>query len=55
MPNDMRAALAVAAALKLGQASVKPIDQTTQQIACPPSSACTSAVVVTVGHDLAAQ
>jgi hypothetical protein len=55
MPNDMRDALAVATALKLGQASVKPIDQTTRQIACPPSAACTSAVVVTVGRDLAAQ
>ncbi len=54
MPNDRRDALAVATALKLRATSVQPIDQATQQIACPPSSGpCRSAVVVTVGTDLA--
>lgn len=48
-----RDAAAVAAALKLRPASVQPIDQSTQQIACPPSSGpCKSSVVVTVGSDL---
>jgi hypothetical protein len=46
-------ALHVASALRLGAASVQPIDQSTQQVACPPPSACTANVVVTVGADLA--
>jgi hypothetical protein len=46
-------ALHVATALKLGPASVQPIDSTTQAVACPPPSACTANVVVTVGQDLA--
>jgi LytR cell envelope-related transcriptional attenuator len=46
-------ALHVATALKLRPASVRPIDQGTQQVACPPPSACTANVVVTVGADLA--
>jgi hypothetical protein len=54
MPNDKREALAVATALKLHANAVHPIDQGTQQIACPPSQGpCRSAVVVTVGSDLA--
>jgi LytR cell envelope-related transcriptional attenuator len=49
-----RDAAAVATALKLRPAAVQPIGQSTQQIACPPSSGpCKSAVVVTVGSDLA--
>jgi hypothetical protein len=49
-----RDATAVATALKLHPASVQPIDQSTQQIACPPPSGpCKSTVVVTVGSDLA--
>jgi len=49
-----RDATAVATALKLRPAAVQPIDQSTQQIACPPSSGpCKSTVVVTVGSDLA--
>jgi hypothetical protein len=50
-----RDALAVAAALKLGRGSVQPIDASTKAIACPPTQACTSAVVVTIGRDLASQ
>jgi hypothetical protein len=46
-------ALHVATALKLGPASVQPIDPNTQAVACPPPSACTANVVVTVGQDLA--
>jgi len=54
MPGDKRDAAAVATALKLPSKSVRPIDQSTQQIACPPASGtCKSAVVVTVGSDLA--
>lgn len=46
-------ALAVATALKLGPASVAPVDANTQAVACPPPATCTSDVVVTVGADLA--
>jgi LytR cell envelope-related transcriptional attenuator len=52
-PADRIGALAVANTLKLGKASVQPIDATTKQIVCPPSQACTSTVVVIVGKDLA--
>lgn len=48
-----RQALAVAGSLKLGSASVQPIDQGTQAVACPPPAPCTANVVVTVGADLA--
>ncbi|MBV8947746.1 MAG: LytR C-terminal domain-containing protein [Solirubrobacterales bacterium] len=54
-PADRRDAIAVAAALKLTRASVQPIDASTKAIACPPAKACTSAVVVTIGRDLATQ
>ncbi len=54
-PADRIDALAVANTLKLKPASVQPIDANTKQIVCPPSQACTSRVVVTVGKDLAAQ
>ena len=54
MRGAKRDAAAVATALKLRPAVVQPIDQSTQQIACPPSPGpCTSTVVVTVGSDLA--
>jgi LytR cell envelope-related transcriptional attenuator len=54
MRGAKRDAFAVATTLKLRPAAVQPIDQSTQQIACPPSSGpCKSAVVVTVGSDLA--
>lgn len=45
-------AVHVATALKLGPASVQPIDQSTQQVACPSTTPCTANVVVTVGADL---
>ena len=48
------AALHVATALNLKASAVQPIDQTTQQVACPGSAAATPCanVVVTVGADL---
>jgi hypothetical protein len=52
-PADRPDALAVASSLKLSRNVVQLIDQNTKAIACPPSQACTSAVVVTIGHDLA--
>jgi hypothetical protein len=53
-PGAKRDAAAVAAALKLRPTVVQPIDQSTEQIACPPASGtCKSTVVVTVGSDLA--
>jgi hypothetical protein len=43
----------VATALHLQETAVRPIDQGTQQVACPPPGACGANVVVTVGADLA--
>jgi hypothetical protein len=54
MPGHRADALAVAQSLKLGPASVQPVDPATQAVACPVSTQCTSQVVVTVGTDLAA-
>ena len=54
MPGHKPDALAVAQSLKLGPASVQPVDPATQAVACPVSTQCTSQVVVTVGTDLAA-
>jgi LytR cell envelope-related transcriptional attenuator len=54
MPGHKQDALAVAKSLKLGPASVQPVDPATQAVACPVSTQCTSQVVVTVGTDLAA-
>jgi hypothetical protein len=54
MPGHKTEALAVAKSLKLGPASVQPVDPATQAVACPVSTQCTSQVVVTVGTDLAA-
>jgi hypothetical protein len=53
LPGNRNDALHVATALKLGPTAVQPIDQGTQSVACPPPSACTANVVVTVGQDLA--
>jgi hypothetical protein len=54
VPRAKDDALAVATSLKLKPTSVQPLDQATEQIACPPGSGqCASAVVVTVGSDLA--
>jgi LytR cell envelope-related transcriptional attenuator len=52
---DRRDALAVAKSLKLPVASVQSVDPATKATVCPPGQACTSAVVVTVGTDLAHQ
>jgi hypothetical protein len=46
-------AMHVATALNLKPTAVQPIDQGTQQVACPPPGACGANVVVTVGQDLA--
>lgn len=48
-------ALHVAQSLGLRSSAVKPVDQSTLQVACPASAACTANVVVTVGADLASQ
>jgi hypothetical protein len=53
LPGARNDALQVATALKLGPASVQPIDSSTQSVACPPPSPCAANVVVTVGQDLA--
>lgn len=47
------AALHVARALGLHRSAVKPVNQSTLQVACPASTSCTANVVVTVGADLA--
>jgi hypothetical protein len=54
MPGHRAAALLVAKSLKLGPASVQPVDQSSRTVACPASSTpCAALVVVTVGSDLA--
>ncbi len=54
LPGQRPAALLVAKQLKLGSASVGPVDQSNQTVACPASSTpCTAKVVVTVGSDRA--
>jgi len=55
LPGHSKDAAEVAKALKLGSASVQPIDQSTQSIACQGASPCTATVVVTVGADLQSQ
>ena len=55
LPGHQNDALQVARNLKLGPASVQPIDQSTQAVACPPPAACSATVVVTVGADLKSQ
>jgi hypothetical protein len=52
MPGHRRDALAVAKSLNLGPASVQPVDQSTQSLACPSTGACTATVVATLGTDL---
>jgi LytR cell envelope-related transcriptional attenuator len=54
-PAYRRDAEAVARSLKLSPAAVQAVDPTTKATVCPPSQACTSAVVVTVGTNLAQQ
>jgi hypothetical protein len=54
LPGSRRDALLVAKSLKLGSASVQPVDQSNRTVACPASStSCPAQVVVTVGSDLA--
>jgi hypothetical protein len=55
LPGHRNDALAVASNLKLGPASVQPVDPSTQAVACPPPAACTATVIVTVGADLKSQ
>jgi hypothetical protein len=55
MPGHRNDAVQVAGTLKLGSSSVQPVTQDTQAVACPPPSACTATVIVTVGTDLATQ
>lgn len=55
IPGARAQALAVAKALKLGSASVAPVDQGTRTVACGGSATCTASVFVTVGSDLATQ
>jgi plastocyanin len=50
--KNRNAARHVATALNLKPTAVQPIDQSTQQVACPPPGACAANVVVTVGADL---
>jgi hypothetical protein len=53
--GDHSDALHVARALGLSRSALRPVDQSTLQVACPTSSACPANVVVTVGSDLAGQ
>ena len=53
LPGFRADALHVAQALGLAPASVQPVDQSSQQVACPGGGACPANVVVTVGSDLA--
>ncbi len=53
LPGFQKDALAVAKSLKLKPASVAPVDQAAQQVACPGSAPCTANVIVTLGADLA--
>jgi hypothetical protein len=53
MPGYRRDALLVAKQLNLGPANVASADQSAQQVACPPPTACNANVIVTVGTDLA--
>jgi hypothetical protein len=52
LPGHKAAALMVARSLKLGPASVQPVDQSNRAVACPGSTPCSAKVVVTVGSDL---
>jgi hypothetical protein len=53
LPGHRPAALLVAKALGLGQASVQAVDPSNESVACPSSSSCSAQVVVSVGGDLA--
>lgn len=51
--SNRTAALHIARTLKLPARSVVPADQAARTVACPPPSACTANVIVTVGANLA--
>jgi hypothetical protein len=51
--GDRHEAVMVARSLGLGPASVQPVDQSNEAVACPQTSTCTAQVVVAVGSDLA--
>jgi hypothetical protein len=53
LPGHRAAAVLVAQQLKLGTASIQPVNQSNLAVACPASTPCTTQVVVTVGTDLA--
>jgi hypothetical protein len=53
LPGFKRDAQAVANSLRVSASTIQPVDQSTQAVACPPPSACSANVVVTVGADLA--
>jgi hypothetical protein len=53
LPGHRDDALAVAHSLGLGPAAVQAVDPSAQGVACPSTAACTAAVVVTLGTDLA--
>jgi hypothetical protein len=53
--KDRQAAVHVARTLGLRSSAVRPVDQSTLQVACPAPSTCTANVVVTVGSDLASR
>jgi hypothetical protein len=55
LPGHRAEALAVASSLKLGSASVQPVDRPTQLITCGAGATCPSSVIVTVGTDLKTQ
>ncbi len=55
IPGARTQALAVAKALKLGPASLAPVDQGTRSVGCGGVPMCTASVFVTVGADLASQ
>lgn len=52
--SNRTAALHIAKTLKLPARSVAPVDPAARTVACPPPSACTANVIVTVGANLAA-
>jgi phosphoenolpyruvate-protein kinase (PTS system EI component) len=52
LPGHQRAATHVASSLGLGSGAVQQLDQSARAVACPPPSACSATVVVTVGSDL---
>ncbi len=53
LPGFRRDAEAVAQTLKLSGSAIRPVDQSTQAVACPGPGACNANVIVTVGKDLA--